>query len=251
MRHVGLLRVLRDRLFWHGLLVAEPEKPEDFRQCNVNNCCICHSLGTKHSHSCARATELAQYELIDRFDSNKNQWQTGPLLGIDWKGTPQLESGVFVWDIEDVYDSQAMISMEFVPVNNYVKNYNTYVDTKISNVPSGLACSGLIFRQAPLGWNAGGYSFAICSAGFFGIYYHNAQDGWQEINAQYHASIRRYDWNRLEILVNDSHFIFLINSQMVYETDDDRQPVGGVALMVEAQGDGTQILFDNFGFQSR
>jgi hypothetical protein len=200
----------------------------------------------------AHATELAQYELIDRFDSNKNQWQTGPLLGIDWKGTPQIESGVFVWDIEEVYDSQAMISMEFDPVNNYVKNYDTYVDTKFSAVPpSGLACSGLIFRQAPLGWNTGGYSFSICSAGFYGIYYHNARDGWQEIDAQYHPSIRRYDWNRLEVLVNDSHFTFLINSQVVYETEDDRQPVGGVALMVEVQEDGTQILFDNFGFQSR
>lgn len=199
----------------------------------------------------ARGTELAQYELIDRFDSNKNRWQTGPLLGPDWKGTPHISSGVYVWDIADVYENYAMISMEFDPVNNYIKNYNTYVDTKFSNIPSGVACSGLMFRRAPLGWNTGGYSFMICNQGYFNIYYHNAKDGWQEINSQYHPSIQPHDWNRLEVLVNDSHFVFLINSQIVYEIDDDRQPVGGVELMVGVEEDGTQILFDNLGFQSR
>ena len=199
----------------------------------------------------ARATELAQYELIDRFDSNKNKWQTGPLLGFDWDGNPHITSGVFVWDIEDVYQDQAIISMEFDPVNNYIKNYDTYVDTKLSNVPSGVACSGLIFRRAPLGWETGGYSFMICNEGYFNIYYHNAKDGWQELNSQYHSSIQPHDWNRLEVLIQDSHFVFLINSQAVYEMDDDRQMVGGVDLIVIVKEDGTQILFDNLGFQSR
>jgi hypothetical protein len=44
---------------------------------------------------------------------------------------------------------------------------------------------------------------------------------------------------------------FLINGQIVYETDDDRQPVGSVSLMIEVQVDETQILFDNFGYQTR
>jgi hypothetical protein len=207
------------------------------------------TLGT--ATAAARATDLAQYELIDRFDSNKNRWQSGPLLGPDWKGKLQITSGIYVWDIDDVYQNDAMISMEFDPVNNYMKNYNTYVDTKFSKIPSGIACSGLMYRRAPLGWNTGGYSFMICNGGYFNIYYHNAKDGWQEIHSQYHPSIQSRDWNRLEVLVNDSHFVFLINSQIVHEIDDDRQQVGGVDLMVIVEEDGTQILFDNLGFQSR
>jgi hypothetical protein len=221
---------------------------------SINTTSTAFALATQQAQSTAtsvaRATELAQYEIIDQFDSNKNKWQTGPQLGPDWDGTPHLKSGVFVWDIENIYQDYAMISMDFVPVNDYIKNYDAYVDTKLSTVPSGTACSGLMFRKAPLGWNNGGYSFVICNQGYFSIHYHNGKDGWKEINSQYLPIIQPFEWNRLEVLVHDSHFVFLINSQVVYETDDDRQSVGGVALMVEVEKGGTQILFDNLGFQS-
>ena len=203
------------------------------------------------STAIAHSTELAQYEVIDPFDSTINEWQHGPMLGGDWEGSLHINSGVYSWDIDDVYHDYSMISVEFIPGNHFVKNYDTYVDTKFAKVPSGTACSGLMFRRSPLSWNTGGYSFVICNVGYFSIHYHNAKDGWQEIKSQYHPLIQLSDWNRLEVLVNGSHFVFLINGQIVYETDDDRQPVGGVSLMIEVQVDETQILFDNFGYQTR
>ena len=187
------------------------------------------------STAIAHSTELAQYKVIDAFDSTINEWQHGPMLGGDWEGSLHITSGVYSWDIYDVYQDYAMIS----------------VDTKFAKVPAGTACSGLMFRRSPLSWNTGGYSFVICNAGYFSIHYHNAKDGWQEIKSQYHPLIQLSDWNRLEVLVNGSHFVFLINSQIVYETDDNRQPVGGVSLMIEVEEDETQILFDNFGYQTR
>ena len=209
-------------------------------------------IATQQAHATAtavaRTTELAQYELVDTFDTNVNQWMSGTQNNDYWTGKATITDGVYLWDIEET--KQAFIYWADFPGNEYIKNYDTYVDTKFAEIQSGTsACSGLIFRKAPLGWNTGGYSFLICNAGYFDIQYHNI-DGWQRINSQYHPSIRTFDWNRIEVLVNGAHFVFLINSQVVYETDDDRQPTGGVALIVDIDKAGAKILFDNFGYQS-
>lgn len=197
----------------------------------------------------ARATELAGYELIDTFDSNINRWRMGAEDSDYWSGSTQVTSGYYIWDVREVKES--FVAWADFPGNDYIKNYDTYVDTKFAEVPPGSnACSGLIFRKAPLGWDTGGYTFVVCKAGYFTINYHNI-DGWQKINTQYHPSIRTSDWNRLEVLVKDAHFVFLINNQIVYETDDDRQSTGGVALIIDADESGTKILFDNFGYHSR
>jgi len=215
------------------------------------------AISTQEAQAFATAvvdlTQQAQYELIDRFDSNENQWNIGQWSGLEWEGSQEITSGILLWDIDHVYQYYdfATVAMEIVPVNDFVKNYDTYVDTKVSIVPSGTVCSGLMFRKSPLGWETGGYSFMLCNAGNLSIHYHNVKDGWQEINSQYHPAVRPGDWNRLEIRVRDSHFVFLINNQTVYEMDDDRQPVGGVELMAIVEENGAQILFDNFGYQSR
>jgi hypothetical protein len=195
-----------------------------------------------------QAAKQEQYELVDHFDSNQNRWETGEWTGLEWDGSQQIKSGVMVWDIDPVYDF-AKVEMEIVPINDFINDYDTYVDTKLSLVPSGTACSGLMFRRSQFGWDNGGYSFMVCDSGYLVLYYHNREDGWQEINSQYHPAIHKDDWNRLEVKVDGFHFIFLINNQIVFETDDERQPNGGVALMASVEASGTQILFDNFGYQ--
>lgn len=196
----------------------------------------------------ARATELAQYELIDGFDSNANDWLIGTQDNEYWKGSIQITEGVYRWQVQEV--KQGFVYWADFPGNDYIKNYDVYVDIKFEQVSTGKVCSGLIFRKAYLGWDTGGYSFVVCEAGFFSVYYHNYENGWQQIDSEYHPSIRPRDWNRLEVLVSDSHFVFLINNQIVYETEDDRQVSGGVALVIDADKPETEILFDNFGYQS-
>jgi hypothetical protein len=196
----------------------------------------------------ARTTELAQYEFIDTFDTNINRWRMGPENSDYWIGSTQVTSGFYIWNVREV--KKSFVSWADFPGNDYIKNYDTYVDTKFAETPGTNACSGLIFRKAPLGWDNGGYSFMVCKSGYFKINYHNI-DGWQTINSQYHPAIQTSDWNRIEVLVKDAHFVFLINSQIVYETNDDRQSTGGVALIIDVDEAETQILFDNFGYQSR
>jgi hypothetical protein len=201
------------------------------------------------STAIARATTLASYEVIDTFDSNTNDWVTGPRIGFESDETSWITSGEYLWQIDETYVDHAMLSAEFYPMNDYIKNYDVYVDTKFVEAPTQSTCSGLMFRQSPLSW--GGYFYVICHSGHFGIYYQNKTQDWEEIAFQPYDSIQPFDWNRLEVLVHDSHFTFLINNQVVYELEDSRQPVGGVALMMQVERAGTKIAFDNFGYQSR
>src|SRR5262245_15655034 len=58
-----------------------------------------HSLSVNATATAAaRSTELAQYELIDRFDSNDNHWRAGEEDNEYWKGSVQVTSGVYIWD---------------------------------------------------------------------------------------------------------------------------------------------------------
>ncbi len=173
------------------------------------------------------------------------------MLGIGWKGNFKFDTGVFVWNITEVDWDYALVYQDFAPANDYIKNYDVHVDTKMARVPSENACSGLLFRKAPLGWDTGGYAFFLCKQGNYYIGYYNYRDGWQEISSQPHAAILPDGWNSLEIDVKDSRFVFLVNGQVVCEATDDQQKVGGVALAALVSDSGSQFLFDNFGLQTR
>src|SRR6185503_3316107 len=108
----------------------------------------------------ARTTEQAQYELIEHFDTNVNRWMSGAQNNDYWTGKATIKDGVYLWDITET--KQGFIYWADFPGNEYIKNYDTYVDTKFAEIQSGTrACSGLIFRKAPLGWDTGGYSFLV------------------------------------------------------------------------------------------
>jgi hypothetical protein len=79
------------------------------------------------------------------------------------------------------------------------------------------------------------------------------QGEWEPMSGyMYSDVVRNGDWNRLEVGARGDHFTFTINHTVVYETTDDRQPIGGLALLVEVnETNPVTIWFDNFGFQSR
>lgn len=204
---------------------------------------IAHTTATAEAH----ATQLAQYELVDIFDSNENDWRVGMQESDYWQGKIQISSGVYSWDVESV--KKGFIAWADAPVIYQTGNYDTYVDVKFDR-GTGKACGGFLFNVSISGWRAGGYTFYICRTGFYYIYFHKGTD-WDEISSNYSSYILPNEWNRLELLVQDTHFTFLINSQVVFETDDDRQSAGDLALFINVDEVGTKILFDNFGFQSR
>ena len=197
----------------------------------------------------AHATEQAQYELVDPFDWNKYSWRAGYEYSKYWNGMTRVKDGVYSWYVDkpkDTFISWADFSRE-----ERVQDFDVYVDTRVTEGGFGDVCSGLLFRISPDGWDAGGYYFALCNNGVVKISYHTEKDGWDRIATLPYPKLSSH-WNRLEINARGSHFTFLVNNEQVYEMDDTRQSVGGLALVIELnEKNPAEILFDNFGFQSR
>jgi len=215
------------------------------------------ALATQQTNATAtavvRSTEQAQYELVDRFNSNVNNWETGYRDNEYWKGNMLIEEGVYLWDVQET--KKTFISRASFYTNDYlkdnVKDFDAYVDTKVLDAKDGDVCSGFIFRKSPDGFDAGGYYFALCNDSYVNISFRTEKDGWQ--NIAYLQNFNYYEgWNRLEIIARGTHFTFLINGELIYEMDDDRQKVGKLELVIELNNKvPAKVLFDNFGFQSR
>jgi hypothetical protein len=57
--------------------------------------------------------------------------------------------------------------------------------------------------------------------------------------------------NQLEVVARETHFVFLINGEIVIEADDDRYRRGLVGLAIEGYTQGEKIVFDFLDFTLR
>lgn len=201
------------------------------------------------STAVVRATEQSQYEFIERFDMVSGRWSKGVVNSEYWKGKKAIQDGYYLWEVNEV--KKTFISWANFYKGNKISDFDVYVDTKVLDPSPGDVCSGFLFRISPDGWDKGRYYFALCSNSLTTISYHTETESWETI-----ATIPYYersnDWNRLEIIARGTHFTFLINGKQIYEMEDDRQKVGGLALLVELKARvSAKVIFDNFGYQSR
>jgi len=91
------------------------------------------------------------------------------------------------------------------------------------------------------------YYFSIKDAGqTYSVYIYN--NGWQQIQADtYEGGIRPDGVNQLAVLVDGSHYEFVINGVSVYGFDDSRLTGGEIALAasVTSSGESADFEFDN------
>lgn len=195
-----------------------------------------------------RATEQAQYEVIETFDTNKRDWLVGADDNDYWSGYVSVEQGVYIWNVKDSKDG--FVYWSKFSENQFIYDFDAYVDTKVEEGESGKVCSGFMFRAARLVSDY--YYFVLCNNAIVEINYHSDKDGWERLATIPPFSLPSYseDWNRLEISARGSHFTFFINGSQVYEMDDERLKTGGIALAIGInEKTSARILFDNFGFQ--
>jgi hypothetical protein len=197
----------------------------------------------------SHATKQAGYEFVDRFDDNKNDWRSGPENSKYWYGSTTIKDGVYIWKVSETKDG--FISWSDFSLEDRIGDFDAYVDTKVAEGAPGDVCSGILFRIAPASSAKSYYYFALCNNSTVKVSYHTKAEGWENITTVPYYR-RSKDWNRLEINARGSHFTFLVNNEQVYEMDDKRQSIGGLALVIELhEKNPAEILFDNFGFQSR
>ncbi|HMB23774.1 MAG: family 16 glycoside hydrolase [Chloroflexota bacterium] len=202
------------------------------------------------STAIARATEHAQYEFVDRFSNNEEEWMAEIVNDEYMTGSVKIISGVYLWDAQKV-KKPFVYWASFHDMEKF-KDFDVYVDSKITDEQPGDACSGLVFRAASTDWEMGAYVFSVCSNSTFSVYYYEKGD-WESILRQtYSDAIRNSDWNRLEISARGDDFTFGINNEVVFEMTDDRQSRGGLAVYIEVnEKSPVSISFDNFGLQPR
>ena len=95
------------------------------------------------------------------------------------------------------------------------------------------------------------YWFRMTDSKFFAVsVLENSQ--WRDITAWRRSeAIKPNGVNQLEVLARESHFVFLINGEIVNEADDDRYRRGLVGLAIEGYTQGEKIVFDFLDFTLR
>jgi hypothetical protein len=201
------------------------------------------------STAIARSTEQAQYEFVERFSPISGRWRMGAVDSEYWVGKRVIREDAYLWEVREV--KKTFISWADFYRSDRIKDFDVYVDTKVLDAVPGDVCSGFLFRISPDGWDEGGYYYALCNNSYAIFSYHTEKGGWEPIDSVYHY-IDPEEWNRLEIQARGDHFSFFLNGELIYEMNDGRQEIGGLALVIELNEKvPATILFDNFGYQSR
>ncbi len=218
---------------------------------SVNATSTAFAIATQQANSTAtaivRSTEQAKFGFIERFDSNKNRWRVGQEDSEYWRGETKISGGVYTWDVEEV--TKTFVSWADFPINNNMKNFHVYVDTKLLSERPGDVCGGFQFRMATDASDESTYYYALCNDSSVDVSYQTKTGEWERIATRYYSGYTN-DWNRLEIIARDTHFLFLINGEQVYEMTDDRLASGGLALVIELNEKvPATVWFDNFGLQ--
>jgi hypothetical protein len=224
----------------------------------------------------AHATTLTEFGLVDKFDSNQNGWKVGKENNQFWIGEISIGNGVYKWDVQELKGG-------FLNYSNFsnspiMDDFDVSVDVTVVNGTYG-SCSGMLFREAPSGWEyGGGYAISVCNDGQFFMGYVDAEGKWLTSSGWVTSeAIHTSGWNRIEINARGSRFIAKINDFVVYEMSDTHRARGNVALFIEMhEGDENSrqtglmfadeivfslsekddtvsaiFLFDNFGLQGR
>lgn len=198
----------------------------------------------------ARATEQDKYEFVEHFDETHGRWFVGDYEKQYGDVQITIKDGVYVWD---VLDSKNYTQSTDFYYRSVVRDFDVYMDVKfIEGSSFGGTCGGFYFRMPATGWNDGAYTFVVCDDSHYTIEFYENNKWYPITFSDYEDSIRRSDWNRIEVHAREDHFTFNINNTQIFETTDDRLKAGSLGILVNIEKDNSaEIWFDNFGFQSR
>jgi predicted RNA-binding Zn-ribbon protein involved in translation (DUF1610 family) len=195
-----------------------------------------------------RHSEAAQWTtlLFDGFTSNDNNWLVGSQTSEYFDPLNRvIADGRYRWEAKV---SRASSISKVWLVDYQVSDFHLIVNSKhIIGSRAGSAW-GVIFRVQD---NQNYYWFRITDTKFFAVSV--AEEGqWRDV-AEWKRieSVKSNGVNQLEVIARESHFIFLINGQIVSEVDDDHFSQGMIGLAIEGYTQGEKIIFDFLDFTLR
>jgi predicted RNA-binding Zn-ribbon protein involved in translation (DUF1610 family) len=184
--------------------------------------------------------------LFDGFTSNDNNWLVGTQTSEYFDPVNRMiADGRYRWEAKI---SRAN-SISKVWLGEYkVSDFHLIANAKhIAGSRAGSAW-GVIFRVLD---NQNYYWFRMTDTRFFAVSV--AEDGqWRDVVAWTRTeAIKPNGVNQLEVIAQETHFIFLINGQIVSEADEGHFHQGLVGLAIEGYVQDEKIVFDFLDFTLR
>ena len=185
--------------------------------------------------------------LFDNFTSNEdNHWLVGSQTSEYFDPVSRvIADGRYRW--EAIVKRANSISK--VWLGDYqVSDFHLIVNSKHITGTRANSAWGVVFRLQD---NQNYYWFRMTDSKFFGV---SVSEGgqWRDlVEWKRTETIKPNGVNQLEVIARESHFLFLINGQIVSEVDDDSFSQGLVGLAIEGYTQGEKIVFDFLDFTLR
>lgn len=184
--------------------------------------------------------------LFDNFASNDNNWLVGSRTSEYFAPLNQvIADGRYRWEAE----TSRSASMSTAWLRDYrVSDFHLIANAKHILGSRANSAWGVIFRVQD---NQNYYWFDMTDTRFFAFWVLKEGEWTNIIESTRTEMIKPNGVNQLEVVARESHFIFLINGQVVGEVDDDRFSQGFVGLAIEGYTKGEKIVFDFLDFTLR
>jgi hypothetical protein len=185
--------------------------------------------------------------LFDNFTSNEdNHWLVGSQTSEYFDPVNRvIAEGRYRWEAK----VNRANSISKVWLGDFqVSDFHLIANTKHIAGTRANSAWGVIFRVQD---NQNYYWFRMTDSKFFAVSV--AEEGqWQDVVAWTRSeTIKPNGVNQLEVIGRNTHFIFLINGQILSEVDDNHFNQGLVGLAMEGYTAGEKITFDFLDFTLR
>lgn len=169
--------------------------------------------------------ETGQMILTDWTADNPNKWPTGEFSVQNATGSREVVGTKYMWQTTSASD----VTVVAAPVMQPLVDFDVSVDA-LQLSDSVKSKYGLMFRHSDPGNE---YMFMISGWGAYSLSYNHDGD-YQVLSFPTSSSaIKVGEFNRLRVIGADSHFVFLINGEVVAEIDDETLSQGTVGITAE------------------
>jgi hypothetical protein len=185
--------------------------------------------------------------LFDNFNANEdNHWLVGSQSSEYFNPVSRvIADGRYRWEANVTRAN----SISKVWLGDYrVSDFHLIANSKhILGIRANSAW-GLIFGVQD---NQNYYWFRMTDSRFFAVSV-SEEGQWRDLVAWTRSdAIKPNGVNQLEVIARDTHFVFLINGQIVSEVQDEKFVEGLVGLAIEGYTQGEKIVFDFLDFTLR
>jgi hypothetical protein len=208
------------------------------------------TLEVEHAHTTATAQVIQSLQetarqwplvLYDPFDSDLGLWETGNSIDDFGKSWWDITNGRYEWRVEATQGLVWWSSPDMEPVGDF---YLSVMAQKLDGASASLY--GVAFRIFDIKHY---YVLQVNENRQYSVYVYNYEDGWSELIPWGETEALYSDQpNHLEVIGQDTNFLFFFNDQYINQVSNDLFTSGTAGLLTGLDNAGEQArwAFDDF-----